>query len=67
MRRQVGHRRDQPVDVLGGVGQPEAHADRRGRDLAPRVLEELVDENVCAELAVSHADAVLGGQDRGHE
>ena len=54
---------DEPLDALEGAAEADARADGRGRAFAPRVLEELVDEQVGAELAVAHADAVLGGED----
>src|SRR5690606_1849506 len=56
---------EQAVDVLVRRADADGGADRRGGAvLAAAVLrpQQVTDERVRAELAVTHADAVLGGE-----
>ena len=56
----------QPLDVLGRAGQPGADP-HRGVVLVGPLVEQGVDQDVRAELAGPHPDAVLGRQGRRHE
>src|SRR4051794_33400713 len=64
---QRGHRVQQPVDVLEGVGQAHARPDGGAGGFGGVGVQQRVDQQVGTELAVADADAVLGREGRRHQ